>query len=117
MEVRPPFIFGYWIETADNIYFVRGPQDAKDEHKGLWDTPIPGVSLETVLKYKDIAHWVVRRHLKHGCYIHSQWTPESPYPLENDHAGKTAFEVLDFAETEEEAIAIVNHFKNSEIRK
>jgi hypothetical protein len=109
---KPPFIFGYWIETPTDIYFVRGPQDAKEEHKGIWETPLPGVTLETVLKYKDIAHWVVRRHLKQGIIIHSRWTPESPYPLEHDHSGKIAFEVLDFGETEEEAIAIVNHFKS-----
>lgn len=115
MNTRP--ILGYWIEDAVDVYFVRGPQDAKEEHKDLWTTPLEGVAITPVYQYKDIAQWVIFKHTARQFVMYSRWTPESPYPLEHDHTGKIAFEVLDFAETEEEAIHITNHFKNQTRRK
>lgn len=105
-------IFGYWIETEAVIYFVRDERDALPEHKEFLTKKLEGVIVTTVTQYKDIAHYVILRHLKHGVYLYTRWTPGIPRPLEHDHTGKVAFEVVDFAESIAEAEAVVKQLKS-----
>lgn len=105
-------ILGYWIESEDAIYFVRGPQDALPQHKEVFEKALKGVTLTTVTEYKDIAHYVILRHMAKDIYIYTRWTPNVPRPLEHDHTGKVAFEVVDFAENIAEAEAVVKQLKS-----
>lgn len=105
-------ILGYWVEYDTGIYFVRDERDALPEHVSAFTTPMKGVIITTVTEYADIAHYVILRHLKHDLILYTRWTPGLPRPLETDHTGKIAFEVVDFAESIEEAEAIVKHLKS-----
>lgn len=99
-------ILGYWIEDADQIYFVRGPQDALSKHLAIFNGPIKGVTLTPVTRHLDIAPYVVYKDKDNGAIRYNKWSPLSPVPLEHDHVGRDRFVVLDFAETIEEADAI-----------
>ena len=105
-------ILGYWIESADAIYFVRDERDALPDHKDAFVKVLEGITVTPVTEYKDIAHYVIIRHLKHGVYLYTRWTPGIPRPLEHDHTGKVAFEVVDFAESIAEAEAVVKQLKS-----
>jgi len=105
-------VLGYWIESETAIYFVRDERDALPEHKEALVKAIEGVTVTVVTEYKDIAHYVILKHLKHGVILYTRWTPGIPRPLELDHTGKVAFEVVDFAESIEEAEAVVKQLKS-----
>lgn len=105
-------ILGYWIDHPDGIYFVRGARDALPEHVTAFDSPMSGVEITTVYEYKDIAPYVILRQLKHQLVFYTKWIPNILRELEQDHAGNFSFEVVDFAETEEEAIAVVKQIKS-----
>lgn len=108
-------ILGYWVESATSIYFVRGEIDALPEHKTAFTKPMPGVTVTPVTRHMDIAPYVITRDKVHtygGTNIHyNKWSPLSPVPLEHDHCGVDRFEVLDFAETKEEAEAICQQLR------
>lgn len=105
-------IFGYWVDHPDGIYFVRGAFEALPEHTEAFDAPMEGVTVTPVTEFKDIAHYVILRHLKKGVIIYTKWIPNIPRPLEVDHTGEVAFEVVDFAESVEEAEAVVKQLKS-----
>lgn len=109
-------ILGYWIETKEQIYFVRGPQDALPEHKSAFKGNVTGVTVTVVTRHIDIAQYVILKDKKHkyeGTDIrYSRWSPMSPVPLEHDHLGEERYVVLDFAETIEEAEAICKQLRS-----
>lgn len=108
-------ILGYWIEDPEAIYFVRGPQDILPHHKGVFNRPLPGVTITPVTEHADIAPFVVMwdktNNINGGQPFYTKWTPESPVPLEHDHDGNNRFEVLDFAETVVEAESICQQLR------
>lgn len=104
-------VYGYWIETAAAIYFVRDGRDALPEHKEAFTQAQEDITITPVTKIQDVAKWVVLRHLKKGVIFFVGWSPELHVPIEHDHTGKVAYEVLDFAESIEEANAVVNQLK------
>lgn len=107
-------ILGYWVEHATGIYFVRGAFEALPEHAAAFVSGevVADVTITPVTRHQDIAPFVVIRHLKKGVIFYTRWSPESPVPIEHDHGGKVAYEVLDFAESIEEAEAVVKQLKS-----
>ena len=105
-------IYGYWVEYDTGIYFIRGAFEALPEHKAAFDNELKGVIITPVTQYKDIAHYVVLRNLGDNSLFYTKWTPGIVRPLEHDHTGKVAFEVVDFAESKEEAEAVVKQLNS-----
>lgn len=104
-------IYGYWVEYPEGIYFVRGAFEAMPNHMAAFESLMEGVSVTPVTKCTDVAKWVILRHVKRRVVFFCGWSPELSRPIEHDHSGKVAYEVLDFAESIEEAEAVVNQLK------
>lgn len=105
-------IYGYWVDYPEGIYFVRGSFEALPQHVAAFEGPMVGVTVTPVTQYKDIAKWVILRHLKRGVIFYVGWSPELSVPIEHDHTGKIAYEVLDFAESKDEAEDVVKQIKS-----
>ena len=116
---------GFFIKPHNGTrYFVQTPRHVRDARhlpalaKATELVELSGDGLN-VFHAGDVDIWPVYAHSQCPLYVivedmieglgvfHTRWSPDSPVPLEHDHSRRERLAVVDFADTEEDAIRIV----------